>query len=705
MKFYRFKAGMVRLSQIITDITEDKLITKGNKEINNRTKSIFINVGAGFDCETSRFKNKDTASSDNDGAVNKSFVYVWQFAVGDNVFICRDKDDLEDFLNQLDALCDIHSSAKLIVWIANLNFEFSFFKNIFRKRIVDSSISARSKTKIYKFQYGSHLVFHEALGAFGNSLEELANMYTKTKKMVGDLDHSLVRNRLTPLTDKEYQYIINDVVILSELTAVAHNMYTLRGESIPYTKTSVIRNEVIKEMTKSTNIGAFYSSNRKLIGTKEEYELFRSKLFSGGISGTNQRYRGVVINKPCKLYDITSAYMWALNQFKFPAGELVKAEDPYECFSHKHFIVKLKINKLFANCDHYILSKYKVLRIDNSSVCLVVNGRVKEASNIIIYANEVDINNLYKTYDGLDDAEVLESWYFTDSRPVNKSILDVMNRWYKRKKELKPLVQISHSSDKNYFNNCVEYQRLKDMLGSIFGICATELHSCKFKSSDSGIQKVACDWEDYNKTVFNPYYAYWTTSYVRMRICDIIEQFGDLVLQYDTDSILCIDNDELDAYIRKCNSGIQYFMLSNTHDIELGDMGSWDLQDKFVKFLGMGAKRYVCTREDSSIKLTFSGVSSDDIFAKCNTVGIDVYDFVKDIVLEDDECSKKLARRFEGQFNCEVEDYLGNKSVEYTDGGTTIEHCTFSTSFYNVAEQIFHSFDKKGFKQYGKNSD
>ena len=63
----------------------------------------------------------------------------------------------------------------------------------------------------------------------------------KVNKMVGDLDYNLKRHHKTPLTDKEWKYLINDVQVV-----VAYIQETSENDGgyhkIPLTKTGYVRN-------------------------------------------------------------------------------------------------------------------------------------------------------------------------------------------------------------------------------------------------------------------------------------------------------------------------------------------------------------------------------------------------------------------------------------------------------------------------------
>ena len=172
-------------------------------------------------------------------------MYLWQFSVGNDVYLCHDISLIDNFLCDLDAAVDeLHPRAQLIVWDANITFEFSFFMPVIRNGI--KKLFARNKSNILSFDYGKHIQFRECLGVFGKSLKDIAKNYTDTQKLVGDLDYEKIRIPfITPMTQAEIDYCINDVAILSELTSKAFEMYIEKGKKIQLTQTGIVRDEII----------------------------------------------------------------------------------------------------------------------------------------------------------------------------------------------------------------------------------------------------------------------------------------------------------------------------------------------------------------------------------------------------------------------------------------------------------------------------
>ena len=154
--------------------------------------------------------------------------------INDDTMLGRTWQEFENLVLQLHTL-----PYTILVWVANLGFEFQFIM----KRFEITNLFAKEKRQPLKFNIGN-LEFHDALAISGGSLEQLANDYTTTKKLVGELDYNTLRNSKTELSKSdELQYCINDVVILKEFSEFLWATYIDKG-FIPITKTSILRREV-----------------------------------------------------------------------------------------------------------------------------------------------------------------------------------------------------------------------------------------------------------------------------------------------------------------------------------------------------------------------------------------------------------------------------------------------------------------------------
>lgn len=664
------------------------LINKGGKKVISKSKP-FLNIGAGFDCETSK-------TSDD---CNESIVYIWQFSIGKINFLCRDINEIKRFLFELSSMIKlIHKNATLIVFDANISYEYSYFWRLLSDSI--TAVFAKSTTKVCSFTINNNIKFAECLGVFGTSLANIAKNYTKTQKRKGDLNYNKIRNSHTYLSRKEIMYCVDDVAILSELTQTAHRMFTLNGDNIPLTQTGIVRNEVKKAMCKH-----FLDKNRlineinQLIGTENEYQVFRTFLYSGGLTHSNFKYVGIICNDSnngmhIKCKDLTSAYPWALNAKMYPAGKLVKTSDYKFAIKHKHWIAKLVFKNLRSKSTHSTLSSHKASKLDNA---VLDNGRVYKADYAEYYVNEIDMANINAIYE-YDAIKIIESWYFTKSSKAPKSMLDVMNNWYIKKTKLKPLTKDSHANDRDYVENCKEYLRLKQLINSVYGMCVTSLYFEKF-IFNNGIQIETIDYENAKTTIFNPFIGYWCTAYVRQRLINVISKYPDSIVQYDTDSLYYDSNNtNLEKYFDEINTEVYNEIIKNVKARECYDLGQWDFDGDYINgFIPLGSKRYCGEHSDGTYKITFAGASRDDIIKQAHKYNTPLFEYIKDFSITALESTKKGAVHENKNFEIHttyVTDYNGNTSVQPCYGYTTIVNVPFNAQLSTNFQSLYNTYVK-----------
>lgn len=665
------------------------LINPTGKKITKKSRPI-LNVGAGFDCETSRI------SHDSD----ISCVYIWQFSIGIYNFLCRDFKSIVRFLNELSLMVlHLHPNATMIVFDANIKYEWSYFNGILTDGITD--IFAKDKTSVCSYTYKENIKFQECLGVFGTSLSNLAKTYTTTQKRKGDLNYNKVRNSSTHLTRKEVLYCVNDVAILSELTPIAVDMYIKKGFKIPLTQTGIVRQEVKKTMlSRKGDREKYISEVGKLIGTKTEYTTFREMLYSGGLTHSNYEYVGYVIKNPnntpaVKCKDLTSAYPWAMNNFSFPAGNLIHADSIRTALQHKHYILKLTFANIHSKSTHSTISEHKCVKLENP---VIDNGRVLQADKLTIWANEIDLANIKLIYDyNKAECTIDDMYYFTDSKRCNAYMLKVMNDWYIKKTKLKPLTKDSHANDPDYEDNCKEYMRLKQLINSCYGMLVTSLY---FESQIWKNNEITTETIDYSKakeTIFNPYVGYWVTAQVRHRLIEVIAKFPDSIVQYDTDSLYYIPSPEIENEFERINDEIYSQITKACKQKELHDLGQWDNDGTYTSFCGYGSKRYCGMHSDGTYKITFAGADKNDIKTECKRLNMDMFDYLKNFSIDTCFSNKKGAlhplKSFEsGYYN--VTDYNGNTHSQYITGYTTIVNVQFNAHLSQQFENLRKTFNK-----------
>ena len=123
----------------------------------------------------------------------------------------------------------------------NLAFDFSFFRKWLEWKNV---FSLDNRKPVYAVTIDG-IEFRCSYLLSGYKLEKVAEhlQHTNIKKLVGDLDYSLLRHSKTQLTDAELQYCVNDVQIV---TAYIYDCICEEGtiKDIPLTKTGYVRRYV-----------------------------------------------------------------------------------------------------------------------------------------------------------------------------------------------------------------------------------------------------------------------------------------------------------------------------------------------------------------------------------------------------------------------------------------------------------------------------
>lgn len=672
-----------------------------NAEIIGTKKTHYINIGAGFDCETTTINNKF------------AFPYIWQFSLAKTVFYCFDNDKLPDFLHYLQlGIKRLYNKSKLIVWDANISYEYSFYKSLLSPMI--TKVFAKSRRQILTMEL-DNIHFRECLGVFGTSLSDVAKNYTKTQKLKGDLDYSITRiggDNHTPLTAAEMGYIVNDVAILSELTDVALHMFygDDTPNKLPCTQTGIVRNDVKTKLSYSDRVNLEKYNYMNYTRDKQLYLTLRKYLFSGGLTHSLHTavQDGVTDNITC--YDLTSAYPWSFSTCMFPHGRLCRATNPYDVLKHKHYILHLIIDRLCTKTEHSIISKHKVV---NMSDAVLDNGRIYSAHKIELYVNEIDMDNIKKIYD-IKGISILDAYYFSDSYKCPDFILNTMLDYYLKKQVLKEQGQ----------SDTLEYRIAKAKTNSIYGMTTTKVYDkeMKFNPETLEITEQLADWDKNAKTIFNCFIGYWCTAYVRQRLVEVISKFPDDVIQYDTDSVYCRNNPDLFKFIDSVNERIA---SQNTKEIpskyaKCRDLGLWDDDGHYIKFRPLGAKRYIGEYDEKTIakklakknitnptiddiekckyKITFAGAKAGDMLKEHRRLNIDIFDYVADFNITTEQSTKLCARYFDNIVDTIVTDADGRTQRVTQHGGTVLVNATFNANLsneFNTLANRYSEFLKK----------
>lgn len=667
----------------------DEIIMESTTIHDRSTKTKYIKVGSGYDIETSKIPlDKDLYGIDH-----TAYCYHWQFGLGKWAFLGRSLETMCDFLNMLiPSIKNNRPNHKLLVFDANLGYEWQFCKKYWHEFGI-TKIFAKEKRDPILIEVDSTIQFREVIGLFGNSLAQIAKNYCGIKKLSGDLDFSKVRLSDTPMDETEIGYTVRDVEILVLLAeGYIYKNFFGQNPRLPYTSTGIVRDAIKREL------GASLKAERKKIAswmpTEYEYELFRKYLFKGGISGCNIMHMRKIFyadkGEAVMGADITSDYPYQMLTKQYPMGKAVVTSNENFCKDEKPYIAIVMFKKFQARTSHALMSAHKALnskQMIKEQRTVLDNNRIQYAEELQLCINDIEYKSLKRAYKW-KKCYVLKCWVFPDGyAKLPQHIIKACLKQYMVKQSLK----------ENY-SDTQEYRDAKAFVNSIFGMMCTALFredwifdekECDIKiQEDENGNKITTPYEDCCKYLFlSPYWGFWITSYARDMLIDVITRFPKIIIQYDTDSVYfktgTPESQKLIDYLKLKNKQMELLnKVLFANEPNMLSLGTWDFTKPFLRYKGLGAKRYMYEYIDKNgnkkIKVTLTGcrtvkdekspyyeqstlILQNDINNKKNGTNVDPFDFFNNRMHIDKEYTYKLASHYvDDEVVVNYEDYLGN---------------------------------------------
>lgn len=636
------------------------LLIPKNKEVKRiRKKDVYyLNLSTSFDIEVTSFLNEGK---------KQAIMYVWQFAINDNVIIGRTWNEYFLFLNELQKFYNLNSQNILVIYVHNLSYEFQFIRKYFNWEKVFATDERKPLYCIDKQGYEYRCNYRLS----GYNLATVAKNLQKHKidKLVGDLDYSLLRSPITELSNTELQYCINDVLIV---TAYINECIEQYGNivKIPMTQTGKVRRYVRTECFKNPK----YKYQIKSLELKSMEYLQLRKAFQGGFTHCSPLYALQTI-KDVTSYDFTSSYPTVMLSEKFPmskskyiggvsVAELNNYIKNYCClFDMKLTNVRSKYN------FEQIISFSKCWRCENYTLN---NGRVFSCDMLCTTITELDYESIIRFYD-FDNIEI-KNLYIYEKNYLPKEFIQSILKLYCDKTELKGV------KDKE-----VEYLHAKEMLNSCYGMSVTDLLNDEYTYINN---EWGCNSADINNEIekYNSdknrflFYAWgvWVTAYARRNLFSGIYECKNDYIYADTDSIKIVNAEQHLDYINKYNimienkliNMINYYGLDvnlikpKTIDGKEKLLGVWDFDGHYKLFKSLGAKRYLVLKDDNELSLTVAGVNKKYAIPylkeKYKTIEKIFENFNDNLIIPAGHNGKKVLTYIDDVQSGIIKDYQGN---------------------------------------------
>lgn len=694
-----FKIGkLVSNIDVLLNNLEYEIVKKRESKNKKTTMIEYINLPCAFDIEVSSFYNNK--GEKNKGEKN-SLMYIWQFGINGNCIVGRTWNEFIKVMDKVRICFELNDKRRLPIYIHNEKYEFQFIRPYFEW--ID--IFAREKRFPMKALTSSGFEFRCSYMLSGCSLELTCKNLTKYKvnKKVDDLDYNLIRTPLTPLSDKELDYCIYDVI---GLMCYIQEQIELYGNitKIPMTNTGRVRLYCKEKCLNKTKYNNKYKEIIKGLTINDDEEYFAlKKAFQGGFTHASWTKAGEVMNN-VKSYDFTSSYPTVMVAEMFPMsrGKKVIINNLTELNS-----LRIRHNVIFYVRFINLRPKFKYEHFLSISKCFnaedfeLDNGRIIRAKKINTCITEIDFDIINEVYE-YDEVNFGNGYAYVKGY-LPTSFVECVLDFYENKTKLKD-VKGKES----------EYQLFKGMLNSCYGMCVTDVDMKPIEYTDDwyeGVSNISEQINNYNTSrsrfLFYPWGCF-ICAYARKNLWSGIIECGEDYIYSDTDSIKILNYENHTDYIERYNNKIMRKLTTacEYHKIDIDrispstikgkvkPLGVWDDDGFYTRFKTLGAKRYM-VEDNDGLKITIAGVSKTkgseylatgwyyDIIT--HEEHNNPFDFFNDMLVVPKEYSGRLVSTYlDEEFEGVVTDYLGNKYEYYELTGIHMEPSDYKLTMTDI---------------------
>lgn len=608
------------------DVTIDMLKVKA------RTYSVsrgrfgygYKEIYCGFDIET-------TNVIDREENAKFAFMWIWQFSYNDLIIIGRTWEQFTDLLCKIILANQLSKRKRLLLLIANLSFEFQFF----RKHFYNIGVFAKDERQPLQALLYDCIDCRDALAISGGNLASLAKDFTKTQKRVGDLDYKIQRNKSYIPTTAEYQYIYNDVVILKEYSHFLFDSFIIPKHYLPITKTAICRHKMKAKMNADD-----YKRVQDGFPSWHDYKILTEKVLRGGYVHGSAMNIGLELFLQ-KMFDYTSSYpACMLHNKNYPYGapqfvpNVTMKEFNAMIADDTRFYFKARFRKMQATIGHTIESESKC---ETSGKVTIDNGRIYYADYCTTWICDIDYR-IFNMFYKWSKMEILELYVFPEKGALPDYMLEPLKEDYILKAQLKKAGK--------------PYAIVKTTVNSYFGATLTKIYEDEiiYQNGEWQTDSSKFDFAKIRKKQFLlPQHGIYITAFARFNLLSAVYNIDKNraipnVVFCDTDSLKIKVYDAITREtIESWNE--QMRLLNSELPPEFADLGMFDDETKnvpFVRFKTLGAKRYIYEDFDG-VHVTIAGLPKNALSRYCEKHNENIFKFFNENNMQLDlEDSEKL---------------------------------------------------------------
>lgn len=638
----------------------------------------YLNIPISFDIET---------SSTYIGEDKFATMYIWQFGINGVIILGRTWWQFMLLLNKLVDYYNLNLNRRILCYVHNLGYEFQFM----REWIKWQEVFAPKKRRPLIALATNGIEFRCSLLLSNYALANIhLNKYV-VNKAVGDLDYSKLRTSITPITDKELGYCINDVrVVMSYI----QEKIELEGSivAIPLTNTGnvrrFVRNRVFGDKfsgREAKRIRRRYNdlmSNLR-IRSKDEYDQLK-RAFAGGFTHAAVQYSRQVLEEEevgeIGSMDLASSYPYVCVAEYFPMSGVIEEFDSISSFDY----FKKLLSKYCVIFDAKITGLKPIFEYENmlsASKCIFSgehsenNGRVISADELFTTFTELDFDTFLKFYD-FDTIRVYNVRCYRRGYLPKDLILSILDLY-----EAKTTLKGVEGSE-------IDYMVSKNMINSCYGMMVTNIVRDELDYDGEWIERKLTDeaaisqLKDYNNDWSRFLFYAWgvyVTAHARHNLFSAILEFGKDFVYADTDSIKGLNFKDHMKWINNYNENVflKLVQMCMYHGIDFQKcqpktikgikklIGVWEIEDSYSKFKTIGAKRYIYEyKKTGKLGLTCAGVAKKQaleyLLEKNNNSNFAaMVDFDWGLYLPAGKGGKMSVTYIDKEVSAELVDYLG----------------------------------------------
>lgn len=577
---------------------------RGSVNVGSRKhRKEILRIYGGYDCETTTLRTPQGW---------RSCVYIHQLSIANNeecyVYLLRTWEEYLRLLELIREHYQLGEEKRIILWDANLSFEFSFLQH----RLEWGDFFAKEERAPLLVESGG-IEYRECLTISGGNLAHLAKTFCYTQKLVGDLDYSKLRNSDTPLTPEEEAYCVNDVVILAEFSRWIFDSHIRKERKVPMTKTGLLSGKLkhrfqnmSKELDKyGAHKQAYLHHIQECYPCHDDYFFYFRWLFRGGYVHANAIYAGVDVY--ADMWDIKSSYPSVMLTDYVPVSPFEEVAFKPEYLHTKCCILFCTFYGIHITTSHTIESSSKIICEENA---VYDNGRLVSADKIQVCITEIDFA-IYKKFYAWDERSGVNKCLVAKRGKLPRFLRDELISAYVEKEELSA----------QGLKDSLVYALKKSDVNTFYGLTVKRIRLDKivYKDGEWTTEKNTRDYEEeIAGALLSPFFGIWITAHARYNLLSVVyklDKIGVQVVYCDTDSIKYISSPKAKKIIHAYNRKRQVHLFRRGYrQKHLALLGQYTPEGEHVHLKTLGAKRYLYTDGDK-VKATIAGLPKQAIKA------------------------------------------------------------------------------------------